>query len=274
VHFGPREKQLRGWAIQLVLNGVPAVADALQPSVFNFVEDFKVVADAHWARVLVRWAGLQGHQTLPSEGLGRRRLLCIAGAQCCGPGAGELVQRVELALVSQALSGHCVFEDASREGGVLQVARGPVVWANLAAEDTDEDEELIQNAEAQSDTATETETTNIQAPSEATEDDEAPGAPDAAEYEGQGGHFVDTVQVLMGKAEPFDQGVHIPVQKQVQGEAAPTDSAMKAAVLAEEAAGAGGHGGRVRSRRCEDAKAAAGKAACGGAAGRGACSCR
>ncbi len=79
----------------------------------------------------------------------------------------------DVALVSH-ITGLLSLGALDREGGVLQ-APGPVVWANLAAEDTDEDEEFIEKAEALSDTATEAEMSNFQAPNEATENDEAVG---------------------------------------------------------------------------------------------------
>ncbi len=41
----------------------------------------------------------------------------------------------------------------------------------------------------------------VQSPSGATEDDVAPGAQDAATFESQGGRCVDTLGVLMEKAE-------------------------------------------------------------------------
>ena len=57
----------------------------------------------------------------------------------------------------------------------------------------------LEKAVAQSDTAREAETTNLQSPSEATEDDEAPGAPDAAVHESQGGHFCSHLEGFDGE---------------------------------------------------------------------------
>ncbi len=65
----------------------------------------------------------------------------------------------------------------------------------------------MKEAEAQLGTARKAVTINLefgeidQGPSEAIEDDEASGVPDAAVHDHQGGHCVDTAKVLMEEAE-------------------------------------------------------------------------
>ncbi len=110
MHLGPRKKkQLRRWAIQFVLNGIPAVADALQPSMFDFVEDFKAVAESQSGQAyLSAGRAFQAiRHFLPKDLAADVRCALRVRNAVAHPlrGTGELVQRVELALGSQALSG-------------------------------------------------------------------------------------------------------------------------------------------------------------------------
>ena len=64
----------------------------------------------------------------------------------------------------------------------------------------------MEKAEAQSDTASVAETTTFQSPSEATEDEEAPGAPDTAVYECQAGEVAKIEEKVTEEEDASSDG--------------------------------------------------------------------